>query len=136
MEDSESQFQELLAHFAARVNKALAAREAMVLCLFLRADGSVDVAAGIANTANERAEVLNAMQASAKTQVSDESIEAICIAYPDSSNQAYVALLENRDNYCAKVIMPIVMHPAPELDFENIDIQDGDVYVFPYVDAE
>jgi len=136
MADSESQFQELLAHFAARVNKALAAREAMLLRLLLRADGTVDVAVGIADTASERAEVLNAMQSSAKTQVNDATIEAVCIAYPDDSNQAYVALLENRDNYCAKVTVPIVMTPAPELDFENIDIEASEIYVFPYVDAE
>jgi len=34
----------------------------MLLRLLLRADGRVDVAAGVANTASERAEVLNAMQ--------------------------------------------------------------------------
>lgn len=136
MENSEEQFQELLAHFAARINKALAAQEPMVLRLLLRADGSVDVAVGIANTASERAEVLNAMQSSARTQVMDETIDAVCIAYPDSGNQVYIALLENRDNYCAKVIVPVVMTPAPVLDLENIDIEEGDIYVFPYVEAE
>lgn len=135
MADSESQFQELLAHFAVRINKALAAREQMLLRLLLRADGSVVAVVGSADTASERAEVLNAMQSSARTQVRDESIEAVCIAYPDYDKQAYVALLENRENYCAKVIVPVVMTPAPVLDLEGIEIQDGDIHVFPYVEA-
>src|SRR5688500_8668239 len=133
MADSESQFQELLAHFAARVNKALAAREQMMLRLLLRADASVEVAVGVANTAGERADILNAMRSSARTQVLDESIEAMCIAYPDPDRQAYVALLEHRENYCAKVIVPVVMTPAPALDLEGIEIEDGDIHVFPYV---
>lgn len=135
MENSESQFRELLAHCSARINKALAAREPMLLRLLLRADGTVDVAVGVANTASERAEVLNAMQGSARTQVIDETIEAVCIAYPDNSTQVYIALLENRENYCAKVTVPVVMNPAPALDLENIEIEDGDIYVFPYIEA-
>lgn len=135
MENSESQFQELLAHFSARVNKALSAREPMLLRLLLRTDGSVEGAVGIANTDSERAEVLNAMQSSAKMQVADETIEAVCIAYPDNNNQVYVALLENRENYCAKATVPVVMSPVPALDLENIEVEDSDIYVFPYVEA-
>lgn len=136
MDNSEAQFEELIAHLTARLNRSVAKGEMALLRLLLRSDGAVEAAVGIADTDSERQEVLEAMQESAKGLVAQGSIEAVCIAYPANGGQVYVAMLENRENYCCKVIIPVLGAPAPGLDLENMILEDGHVEVFPYVDAE
>ncbi len=136
MDQSESQFGELLAHLLVRVNRMLAAGQRMPLALVLRNDGSVAVSAGIVNTPEELEEVLAAMQDSLRAQVADPAIVATCVAYPDHDNQTYIAWLENRENYCLKVTHPIIAGPAPAMGTDGIEADDGDVFIFPHFEED
>ncbi len=136
MDDSEEQFQDLLAHLSVRVNRMLAAGEQLPLALLLRADGAVEVAVGVAGTSQELGDVLTAMQDALKAQVADESIVASCIAYPNHEDPSFVAWLENRENYCVKVVHPILPGPSPALDIGNLRVEDGEILVFPYLEED
>jgi hypothetical protein len=51
---------------------------------------------------------------------------------PDSSGNSVEAFLENHENYCLKVSIPIV-GDSPSLDAENLVVGDGSILVFPVV---
>ncbi len=131
MSDSEAQFQELLAHLIARVDKMLTEQGDMqALGLTLHADGRVEVAVGLADSPERLSEVLNAMQTSFSQAVLRQPIKATCIAYPDYEKKAVIALLENDENYCSRITIPVLTNPTSRLDVDGIEVEDGGVYIF------
>jgi len=130
MQTSEEQFQELMAHFVARGNKALAQGTTVPpISLVLGKDGDVRCSVGIADTSGELEQVLAAMKKSLVEQVRTGAVLATCVASTDAETGNIIALLENYENYCAKVTIPVVTGSG--LDMENMQIDDGHICVFP-----
>jgi hypothetical protein len=134
MSGSEEQFQELLGHLVAHANKALTKiSQTPPLSLALHSDGGVEVGVGIADSAGELGSVLNAMERSLKTKVQGGEIVATCIAFPDRMGEACTALLENDENYCLKVTIPVTDTPTRCLSIDAMQIEDGSIRIFPVV---
>lgn len=131
MDKSEEQFQELLAHFVAVINKSLFEQKYVLVRLVLHASGTVEITLGFANTAEEREEVLDAMVDTTREITSDTTVEAVCIGYPERDNECYEVLLENRDNYCLHLRVPVDIYKGPGLNLEDLSEQDSAVLFFP-----
>ena len=132
MDNSEDQFQELVAQLVGRANRMLAERsEVFPMGLLLLPDGGLDVSVAAYDSVEQIPELLSAIQASLSVKVQEGSAIASCIAYPDYEAGEVVAFLENRENYCATVRIPVAGAPTSEADLENIAVEDGSVYVFP-----
>lgn len=132
LQTSEEQFRELLAHLIARANKALSVQKRMpTLSLLLTKSGAVEVAAGIADSPSELKQVLNAMQVSLQDKAKAGNALATCVAYHEFEAGAITVMLENHENYCATVKIPIVHSSNAKLDVESMRVEDGSVMVFP-----
>jgi hypothetical protein len=134
---SEEQFQELLAHLIARVNKALAVTDQLpALSLALTGDGSVEVAVGVGE-GDDLGSVLTGMQSSLAERAGNGEILASCIAYPDYGAGCVYALLENVENYCGKASLPVVEGDGGHsIDPAGISMEDGSIFVFPVVEED
>jgi hypothetical protein len=134
MGDSNQQFQELLAHLVARANKMLAEQKDIhPISLALAANGNVEVGVGVTEKQDQVPAVLNAMQQALIKRVSEGGVQATCVAYPNYQDDTVVALLENHENFCATVILPVLVEPSWLLDTGNMEVKDGSVYIFPVV---
>ncbi len=132
MGDSQSQFQELLAHLVARADKILSSQsDIFPLALLLLDDGRVETSIAAYESVDQVPALLNAMQEAAATKALETSVVASCIAYPDYDSGLVIAFLENRDNYCSKIAIPVATEPTLHLDTASMTVADGDVYVFP-----
>jgi hypothetical protein len=132
MENSNQQFQELLAHLVARANKMLAEQKDIhPLSLVLVTSGNVEVGVGVTEAKDQVPTVLNAMQQALIRRVSDGGVQATCVAYPNHQDDTVVALLENHENFCATVILPVLVEPTWSLDTGNMEVKNGSVYIFP-----
>jgi hypothetical protein len=132
LQNSEEQFQELLAHLISRANKVLSVQSQMpVLSLLLDRSGGVEVAAGIADSPADLTQVLSKMQVSLQDKASAGNALATCVAYHECDAGVITVMLENHENYCATVKIPIVHRPDTKLDVESMRVEDGSVMVFP-----
>jgi len=132
MDNSEDQFQELIAQLVGRASRMLAERsEVFPMGLLLMPDGSLDVSVAAYESVKQIPDLLSAMQGGLSEKAQSGPAVASCIAYPDYEAGEIVALLENAENYCATVRIPVAGTPTPEADLENIAVEDGSVYVFP-----
>jgi hypothetical protein len=132
MEDSNQQFQELLAHLVARANKMLAEQKDIhPLSLALVTNGTVEVGVGVTERQDQVPSVLDAMQQALVDRVRGGGVQATCIAYPNHQDDTVIALLENKENFCATVVLPVLVEPSWSLDTENMAVTDGAVYIFP-----
>lgn len=135
--DSDQQFQHLLTHLIARVDKMLATQEPVApLGLALRAAGKVDISIGKSgNPPNVQAMTIALREAMIKS-VAEGGVLASCIAFPHDAGPALIALLENSDNDCATVSIPILDGTPRRLDRNAIQKDEGYIYVFPVLDEE
>lgn len=132
LETSEEQFQELLAHLIVRVNKVLSGQHEMpLLGLLLESNGAVDVTLGAADSPSELRQVLSAMQASLQKKIGAGNVLAGCVAFTQPGTEEVTGLLENHENFCVTVKIPIIHEPTAKLDTERMQIEDGSVYLFP-----
>jgi hypothetical protein len=128
---SEEQFHELLAHLIARANQMLkSSAKFSPTGLILHSGGEVETMVGVADTDEQVGQVVNAMLESMRAKVVEAGAVAVCIAYQSQHQQSVVALVENDENYCAKIFLPFLGSP-PQVDLSGISQGDGDVYVFP-----
>lgn len=132
MDESESQFQELIANAMAH-SKQMLDREQRVLpfSLLLQRDGEIEVAVGLYDTPAQATDVFSAMETSLISRVTELSALATCIVLPVGIGEV-VMLLENRENYCATVRMPLA-EDSSGLDSDHMVIEDGSIRVFPVV---
>ena len=131
MDQSEEQFQDLIANLTPRVNKALSQQNTVTpLGLLLFDSGDVEVVLSVSDKENDLSEDLNLLQQGLIEKAREKSAVAACIAYPDYANEVVVAYLENNENYTAKCSIPVVSNPTLQLDLEGIEIEDGMVFVF------
>ena len=66
------------------------------------------------------------------SKVTAGSAVACYTSVPALDGKSIVAFLEDRENDCSKVSIPIAGDP-PSLDIENLEVEDGLVRVFPVV---
>lgn len=131
MDNSEEQFQELLAQLVGRANRMLAERsEVFPMGLLLMADGRMDVSVAAYESTEQIPDLLNAMQSSLSEKAAQIDAVASCIAYPDYGAEEIVAFLENRENYCSTAKLPVAGNPLA-VDLSGITVEDGDIHVFP-----
>lgn len=132
MDESERQFQELIANAMVR-SKRMLDREQRVLpfSLLLQRDGEIEAAVGLYDTPAQAADVVSAMETSLISRAMELSALATCIVLPVGTGEV-VMLLENRENYCATVRMPLA-EDSSSLDSDRMIIEEGSIRVFPVV---
>lgn len=131
MDDAQDHFIELLAQLIARANRMLAdGRSVPPLGLMLMRDGSVEVSIAADAGEDQLPELLDGLQASLSDRAMHEDAVASCIAYADGDGERIIALLENREHWCATALLPVADDP-PAVDGEAITIEDGGLHVFP-----
>ena len=132
MDSSEEQFQELIAQLLGRVNRMLAARsDVLPMGLLLMPDGKLDVSVAVHNSVEQIRELFAAMQESLSEKVRQSPAIASCIACLDIEARELVAYLENRDNACITVRIPLAGRSAVTVDLKNITVEDGSLSLFP-----
>ena len=132
MDSSENQFQELAAQIVSRTNKVLADdKDLLPLGLSLHKNGSVEVHIPTAEEPKNFSELLNLLQKGLSSKVKEGGIVATSISYPDFENKVVIAFVENSENFCAKLVIPVNTESTPYLVAEEIQIEDGMIYVFP-----
>ena len=131
MDQSEEQFQDLIANLAPRVDKALSQQNSIPpIGLLLFGGGEVEVVLSVSEKENDLSEEINFLQQSLIEKAKEKSAVAACLAYPDYANEQVIAYLENNEHYCAKCSIPVVANPSLGLDLEGIEIEDGMTFVF------
>ena len=131
MDDSESQFNALLANLVVRANKILEQRGDMLpLGLLLKQQEEVDVFLSDANNEWSLAEAVQHLQNSMIDAVRRQPAVAACIAYPDYENEVVVAYLENDEHFCSKCLIPVSTSPSLRVDVERIEVEDGAIFIF------
>ena len=131
MDNSESQFNELLANLIARVNKMLSKQSEMVpIGLLLRDQSKIDVY--LADHGNEwtLGETVQHLQNGMVEKVRELPAIAGCIAYPDYENNEVIVYIENDEHYCAQYRIPVSNQPSLHLDVEEIQVDDGAIFLF------
>ena len=130
MDNSEEQFQELIAQITARSNKTL--KEESTLLAFglaLNTSNEVDLILAV-EVQGGLGEELNFIQVALKERASNGILKACAITYPDYENGNLVSYLENFENYCLKVEIPVIEKGYLQADVSNIETHDGSIYVF------
>ena len=131
MDQSEEQFQDLIANLAPRVDKALSQQNSVPsIGLLLFGGGDVEVVLSVSEEGNDLSEEINRLQQDLVDKAKEKSAVAACLAYPDYANEQVIAYLENNEHYCAKCCIPVVANPSLRLDLEGIEIEDGMIFVF------
>ena len=132
MDNSEDQFQELIAQLVGRANRMLAERsDVFPMGFLLASNGNLNVSVVAYESVAQIPELLSALQASMSEKARNGHAVASCIAYLDYDAGEIIAFLENNENYCATVRIPVVSSPTPATDLENITVEDGSIHVFP-----
>ncbi len=136
MSISEQQFPELISHLIVSCNNALEKSNSLpAMGLTLKGEDQVETVLGVSEE-NDLREDLNLIQNGLKEKALAGEIDACCISYPDYDKGVVVAFLENRENYCSKILIPVDTRSVPVLDPSGIEEHVGTIYVFPeYVDS-
>ena len=129
MDNSEDQFQTLLANLSVRANKSLKTSNKMdAIGLLLYENDKVEVFLSVIE--DSISDALTILQNQLIPIVTEKQPLASCMAYPNYQDQQIIALLENNEHYAAEVTIPVKSDPHLHLDLENIDIDDGTIYLF------
>ncbi|MEL7022712.1 MAG: hypothetical protein AAGL69_03130 [Pseudomonadota bacterium] len=135
-EQSTAQFQTMLTHLVTLTSNALAdAEELPPMALTLNQDDEVNSIVGASGEREELRTILKAIQKTLAAQAEQGEIVACCMSYPDFADQCIVAFMENRQNECTELRIPVVVTgKSLSLDLENLSVADGSVFVFPVLD--
>lgn len=132
MDTSEEQFHELISQLIARAQKSLRATNSFSpLGLAINQQNAIEVL--LCSDIDSVSEQLNIIQNALKEKARANSIKACAISYADYEHQQIISFLENKENYCLKVQIPVLINDAPELDTSNLQNLDGTVYVFEII---
>ena len=131
MDNSQDQFQTLLANLAPRVNNALSRQNSVPpIALLLLENDEVETVLYVAGEDEGLADEMNNLQRLLIEKADETSAVAACLSYPDYEREEVVALLENSENTCAKCRIPVVMDETLQLDLAKMTVGDGMVFVF------
>ncbi|MBO1257065.1 hypothetical protein J3L16_15335 [Alteromonas sp. 5E99-2] len=99
--------------------------------LLINSEDKVEIVIATLEISDQIQELVNHVQTGVTEKVNTGCFKASCMAYPDYENSAVVALLENAENYCATVIIPVVTEPQTKLVASDSEVLDGKCYIFP-----
>ncbi len=131
MVDSADHFQGLVSYVITSINKMLTTGNIVTpIALVVNRDGSIEVVK--ANATSEKiVDHVGLLQAQLRKKAEQFEIMTSCVAYPDYANNQIIAFLENDDNYCVKLLMPVVNRNGLKLKADKITTEQGAVYIFP-----
>ena len=134
-DQSDEQFNELAAHLIARATKALSVSDAFPpMTLALDSGGHVVPAVGVVNEDADFGPVVEALRADLIDLAKDGAIVACCIAFANYAEGCLVALMENSENYCCEIRLPVVNDGGGwRVAADRLEVADGKIYVFPIV---
>ena len=134
MDKSTYQFEQLLVQLVAQSNKSLAERgRVMPAGLVLGENGAVELTWGKpGSTAIDMPGVVRGIQTMLRGRVAGGTALATCIAFPHDE-RTVIAMLENNENDCATISIPVLDGSPPMLDKDNMLIDDGRIHVFPVI---
>lgn len=134
----DEQMHEMLTYLVTQVSNALERADSLPpMALSLDPAGTVATIVGASGEREALKETLQAMKKTLAAQAEDGAIVACCLSYADFGDQCIVAFVENDQNECTEVRIPVLNDgKALSLDLDNITIADGGVFVFPMVDDE
>jgi len=128
MNQSEQQFQELLAHAIARVKATLREHGRVpAFGLQLQPDGNVQLALETTEAGNPSVDLLIEHL---NDQASKGALVACAIVHRAEDNQPLSVFLENNAHYCADVTIPFHSGSPLDLDVENMSVGAGAVRIF------
>lgn len=134
VDSSEDQFQELIAQLIVRVDKVLSGGNIFFpIGLLLNRSGEVETVITVNELSNQTSTHVNVIQQELIKKIQTGKVLATCVAYPDYRKSVVVALLENNQNYCSKVVIPVIAKEKIRLDMEDIEIENSGIYIFPVV---
>ena len=132
MNSSEEQFQTLIAHVEVRCNKMLHENNYVLpIGLLINSEDDLEIVVATLDISDQIQELVNHVQSGVTEKVKSGLFKASCIAYPDYENSVVVALLENAENYCATVSIPVITQPTTRLVASDREVLDGKCYIFP-----
>jgi hypothetical protein len=135
MNDSEIQFNELLAQVLVRTQKMLKeSKQVIPYGILLDANSNIEIILQI-DIADNLNEILNFIQEQMKIKLFDRQFLASAIVFANYEDMKVEAYLENNENYCLKVNIPVSStDKGIELVAEKIETEDGAIFVFPVIE--
>ena len=131
--NSEDHFHGLVSYLMASINEMLKTGNVIgPIGLMVNSDKNIEVVRAAVET-EKTLESVTLIQKKLKSKASRFEIITSCIAYPDYENNQIIAFLENNENYCVKVLVPVINRGGLKLNAEKIKIVAGAVYVFPVI---
>jgi hypothetical protein len=132
METSEEQFDELLAHLLARGSKMLnSSNEYIPFAMLLNAAKVVEIVM-TPEEVHEHSQIMYLFRERLQPKIDSGSYLAVCISYVDQDKKLLVAHLENYENYCLTVTIPLDQGCPTKLMPEKTEfLHKGTIYIFP-----
>lgn len=129
--NSEDHFHGLVSYLIISINEMLKTDNVIIpIGLMVNSDKNIEVVKATIDT-EKILEHIALIQKKLKSKASSFEIITSCIAYPDYENNQIIAFLENNENYCVKVLMPVINRGGLKINAEKIKIMAGAVYIFP-----
>lgn len=124
-------FQGLVSYLIASINGML--KEGNIVTtsgLVVNNDNSIEAIK--ANTTSKKiSDHIELIQKQLKGKAERHEIVTSCISFPNYEKNQIIAFLENSQNYCVKVIIPVVNRNGLHVDAKAIKTEDSAVYIFP-----
>jgi hypothetical protein len=130
MSHSNDQFNKLLAQIITRANKML--KTSNVLLPFGILLDEKDFAEVLLTVDDKKpySSLLDSLQESMQNKVREKNYTAACIVYADYNKGLLIALLENKENFCLKVVIPVKADKELSLLAEQMRAEEGGIYIF------
>ncbi|TQV75493.1 hypothetical protein FLL45_11290 [Aliikangiella marina] len=133
MNYSEKQFNALLAQIFVRTDQMLLESDNVIpYGLTLNQDNQVEILVA-ANVSEKLSDCLAYIQDELREKLQSEDFVATAVVFADYDNMEIIAMLENNQNYCLKVLIPVINEQHLRIDVNQIKTEAGAVYIFPFV---
>lgn len=133
MSQSEEQFNELLAQILVRTDKMLAESSNVIpYGILLGKEGNIEIVIAL-DISDKLSDCLEFIQKQLRQKVSSSDVVATGVVFADYDNMEVIAMLENNENYCLKVLFPVLSNEPLKIDVNGIKSEDGAVYIFPFI---
>jgi hypothetical protein len=131
MDASDEQFTELLANLVPRANRMLEANgDVSPIGLLLLGTAEIDVSVAVIEAGWPLREALTVLQEGLIGKIKALPVSAGCVAYREPERDELVVLMENKENYCATLRIPISRTPPSRLNLAALVVEDGSVFLF------
>jgi len=134
MSNSEFHFNELLAQILVRTDKMLAESSNVIpYGLLLTDNGKIEIIIAV-DISDKLSECLEFIQNTLKKNLEEKQYVAAAVVFADYDNMEIISLLENNENYCLKVLFPVMnIEDQLKIDTTKIKTEEGSVYIFPFI---